>query len=72
LLLGRPGVNVGFMIDTTETGNKKLKELLKNIDAFDWTDWERSFLESNQQSDYQSLSAKQKTTVGNLYEKLTS
>ena len=57
-------------IDIDETGAKKLGELLKNLDIFDWSDWELKFLEDNRTRMYAGMTDRQKSTVGRLYDRL--
>jgi len=59
------------MIDTDEVGNKKLDELKKATDVSGiWNDYEEGFLIDMRYRKYESLSPKQKSMVGKLYEKL--
>jgi hypothetical protein len=60
------------MIDVNETGQKKLVEVLENLDSFDWNDYERGFLDqiSERGMLYQDMSTKQKGFVGDMYDKL--
>lgn len=59
------------MIDTDQTGTEKQTEILENLDAFEWTDWEQEFIETTLRiRDYPYLSEKQKAIVGRLYDKL--
>lgn len=60
------------MIDTDETGEKKFQYVLKEIDSFGWTDYEREFLDGNRFKQYKDFSPKQKSMVGRLYDKLMS
>lgn len=59
------------MIDTNEAGQRKLERLLGYIDSFNWTDFERGFLQnmSDQGHEYLELTSKQKSMVGRLYDK---
>lgn len=59
-----------LVIDTNEVGQQKLEELVKSINACDWSDWERSFIVRLALRSYKFLSAKQKNTVGNMWDKL--
>ena len=57
------------MIDTDQTGNKKLIALVLQLDWDGWTDWEHDFIPRLERSQYENLSYKMKTIVGNLYDK---
>lgn len=58
------------MIDTDDTGQKKLQELVANIEDNLWNDYEKNFLERNQATLYRGLTPKQKGLVSSLYDKL--
>lgn len=59
------------MLDTDETGQQKLVELLKVMNQTDlWTDWEHKFLIGVKGNEYKSLPQKAKAKVGELHEKL--
>lgn len=58
------------MIDTDETGQKKLLEITKAAEEFDWTDWEIDFLGTVQGKEYKILTMRQQATVSRLYDKL--
>lgn len=59
------------MIDTDESGNKKLDALKKATDISGlWNDYEEGFLLDMRHRKYESLSPKQKSMVGRLYDKL--
>lgn len=63
-------VSFKFMIDTDETGQKKLDELIQAHDSFGWTQWEWNFIDSVNLRIYRQLSSKQKDIVGRLHDKL--
>lgn len=60
------------MIDTDVTGQKRLDELLNQVDSFAWNEYESEFIEKIRVNDwkYKNLSPKQKAFVGRLYDKL--
>lgn len=58
------------MLETNEHGQRQIDELLQNCDSFDWTDWERGFIEKLHGRDYKSLSVKQKSVITDLMDKL--
>ena len=58
------------MIDTNETGNRKLKALSSSLGAAAWTEWEENFIQDMEGKRYEDLTPKQQTTVSNLWEKL--
>ena len=59
------------MLETDETGQKKLEELLKHRDQTYWTDWEQEFLDdlSDKRTKYSALSPKQKSVISRLHDK---
>lgn len=56
------------MIDTDETGQKKLDEVRKS--SGEMNDWEQEFLDSIGNKPYNLMTPKQKSTVGRLHDKL--
>lgn len=58
------------MIDTNETGQKKLTELAEAADQFEWSDYELKFIEDNADAAYPTMSSRQKAMVGQLHDKL--
>ena len=60
------------MLDTDETGQKKLIQLLAEEDTIDWTDFEETFLSDMRvrKCQYQNLTSRQKSLVGRLWDKL--
>lgn len=58
------------MIDTNETGQKKLREIVAALDEVEWTDWETGFITSVQDRGYERLSPREQGVVGRLYDKM--
>ncbi len=59
------------MIDTDETGQNKLTEILGRMNEPDlWTDWEHKFLHNVKGNAYAQLSNRAKTVVGDLHQKM--
>lgn len=63
------------MIDTDETGQRKLESLLASLEdgrGECFNDWERGFLDEIQHRmlNYQKMSSKQKGVVSNLWDKM--
>lgn len=59
------------MIETDETGQKILEELVDSRDSFKWTKWELNFLDTLEGKKYKFLTTKQKSVVTDMYLKLT-
>lgn len=60
------------MIETDETGQKILEELVDSRDSFKWTKWELNFLDTLEGKKYKFLTTKQKSVVTDMYLKLTT
>jgi hypothetical protein len=59
------------VIDTDETGQKKLESIVKYMEEDDlWDEWEYNFLNSVKDKKYRNLTIRQKTAVGNMFEKM--
>lgn len=57
------------MIDTDETGNKKLSELKRRAGELDEDSWAYGFITSITK-DYADLSSRQQSKIGELYENI--
>lgn len=61
----------GFlMIETDETGQKLIKELILKIDQGDFTPWELEFIQGLKGKLYKYLTTRQKALVTELYEEI--
>lgn len=60
------------MIDTDETGEKKLRELSKRYFQKDpaFNDWELDFIGGIYNAPYKWLTSRQKSQVGRIYDKV--
>lgn len=58
-------------IDSDETGQKKLKELVKYLDdgSASYTEWERKFISGVRNAVYKWLTSPQKNMVGTIYDR---
>jgi hypothetical protein len=57
------------MIETNETGQEQIRDLLKGMEDECWTEWESDFISSLTSKSYSSLTARQKSVITSLYEK---
>jgi len=58
------------LIESDETGNKQIQDLLKSLKTGDWTDWEQNFIYELTNKKYQNLTTRQKAVVSDLIEKV--
>jgi hypothetical protein len=57
------------MIETNETGQRKLNALVRNFEDLELSDWEREFLASVIGRPYYGLTRRQKDVITDLFEK---
>lgn len=66
----KKGKSEAFMLETNKKGQENINLLLENVDAFDWSPWERGFIEGLGTRRYETLTTKQKSVITDLVEKL--
>lgn len=58
------------MIETDQTGNQHIRQLIASAEIIEWSDWEHDFIASLHGQKYEYLSKNQKGVVSRLWEKL--